>query len=50
MSGRLNVVRAKIKELYPSAIYTHCMAHCLNLVVVDMCKNIKVRKRYLLFM
>jgi len=49
MSGRLNGVQAKIKELYPSAIYTHCMAHRLNLVVVDMCKNIKVRKRYLLF-
>ncbi|XP_050065523.1 zinc finger protein 862-like [Aphis gossypii] len=42
MSGRLNGVQAKIKELYPSAIYTHCMAHRLNLVVVDMCKNIKV--------
>ncbi|KAL4131423.1 hypothetical protein QTP88_008736 [Uroleucon formosanum] len=41
MSGRLNGVQAKIKELYPSAIYTHCMAHRLNLVVVDMCKNIK---------
>lgn len=42
MSGKLNGVQAKIKELYPSAIYTHCMAHRLNLVVVDMCKTIKV--------
>jgi len=42
MNGRLNGVQVKIKELYPSAIYTHCMAHRLNLVVVDMCKNIKV--------
>jgi len=36
MSGRLNGVQAKIKELYPSAMYTHCMAHRLNLVVVDV--------------
>lgn len=43
MSGCLGGVQAKIKQLYPFAIYTHCMAHRLNLVVVDMCKNIKVK-------
>jgi len=42
MSGRLNGVQAKIKELYLSAIYTQCMAHRLNLIVVDMYKNIKL--------
>ncbi|CAI6372425.1 unnamed protein product [Macrosiphum euphorbiae] len=36
MSGCLGGVQAKIKQLYPCAIYTHCMAHRLNLVVVDM--------------
>ncbi|KAF0723115.1 zinc finger MYM-type protein 1-like [Aphis craccivora] len=41
MSGKLNGVQAKIKEIHPCAIYTHCMAHRLNLVVVDFCKNIK---------
>lgn len=42
MSGCLGGVQSKIKQIYPNAIYTHCMAHRLNLVVVDMCKNIKV--------
>ena len=42
MSGHLGGVQAKIKEKYPTAIFTHCMAHRLNLVVVDMCKYITV--------
>ncbi|XP_060859274.1 zinc finger MYM-type protein 1-like [Metopolophium dirhodum] len=42
MSGHIGGVQAKIKEDYPYAIYTHCMAHRLNLVVVDLCKEIKV--------
>ncbi|XP_050530995.1 zinc finger MYM-type protein 1-like [Daktulosphaira vitifoliae] len=41
MSGRFNGVQARVKEKYPYAIYTHCMAHRLNLVVIDMCKLIK---------
>ncbi|KAL4098360.1 hypothetical protein QTP88_022989 [Uroleucon formosanum] len=42
MSGCLGGVQAKMKEKYPNAIYTHCMAHRLNLVVVDMCKGVKL--------
>lgn len=42
MSGNMNGVQAKIKEKHPAAVYTHCMAHRLNLVVVDTCKSIKV--------
>jgi len=42
MSGHSGGVQAKIKEKYPTAIFTHCMAHRLNLVVVDMCKYITV--------
>lgn len=42
MSGCLNGVQVKIKQYFPSAIYTHCMSHRLNLVVLDMCKGIKV--------
>jgi len=42
MSGRFNGVQAKVKEMYPYAIYTHCMAHRVNLVVLDMCKLVKV--------
>jgi len=42
MSGHLGGMQAKLKDKFPTAIYTHCMAHRLNLVVVNMCKNIKV--------
>ena len=28
-------LQARIKEISPSAIYTHCYAHVLNLVIVD---------------
>jgi len=47
MSGNLNGVQSKIKDFYPCAIYTHCMAHRLNVVVVDTCKNIKVSLHHL---
>ncbi|XP_060867951.1 zinc finger MYM-type protein 1-like [Metopolophium dirhodum] len=44
MSGHLRSVQSRIKEHYPYAVYTHCMAHRLNLVVVDTCKTIKSAK------
>lgn len=42
MAGKFNGVQAKIQNKYPYAVYTHCMAHRVNLVVVDMCKFVKV--------
>ena len=36
MSGHLSGVQLRIKEHCPSAIYIHCFAHRLNLVVVDV--------------
>lgn len=42
MSGRFNGVQALIKCKFPYAIYTHCMAHRVNLVVLDICKTVKV--------
>lgn len=42
MSGRINGIQAELRSRYSCAIYTHCMAHRTNLVVVDMCKNIKI--------
>lgn len=42
MSGKKSGVQTKLKEYYPNAIYIHCMAHRINLVVIDMCKSIKV--------
>jgi len=44
MSGCKNGIQTKIKQKHPEAIYIHCMAHKLNLVVVDTCNFIKVSK------
>ncbi|XP_029347858.1 zinc finger MYM-type protein 1-like [Acyrthosiphon pisum] len=41
MSGKFNGVQQKIKSKYPYAVYTHCMAHRINLIVLDMCKLVK---------
>ena len=33
MSRELNGLQAKIKEVVPQAVFVHCMAHRLNLVL-----------------
>ena len=33
MSGELNSVQAKVKDSAPDAIFIHCLAHKLNLVL-----------------
>jgi len=33
MSGKYRDVQARVKELYPLAMYTHCYNHVLNLVL-----------------
>ena len=40
MSGCVSGVQKRIRELVPQAIYVHCHAHCLNLVLVDCVKSI----------
>lgn len=40
MSGFKGGLQAKIKESNPQAIFIHCLAHRLNLVIVDSCSNI----------
>lgn len=42
MFGQFGGVQQKVKLKHPFAIYTHCMAHRVNLVVLDMCIIIKV--------
>ena len=39
MSGCCCGVQQRIRELVPHAIYIHCHAHCLNLVLVDCVKS-----------
>ena len=38
MASELNGVQAKIKEKVPEAIFTHCYAHKLNLVLLHSAK------------
>ena len=40
MSGCASGVQKRIRELAPQAIYVHCHAHCLNLVLVDCVKSL----------
>ncbi|XP_060873889.1 zinc finger MYM-type protein 1-like [Metopolophium dirhodum] len=47
MSGKFNGLQSKVKSQYPYAIYTHCMAHKMNLIVIDMCKYVKVMNIFL---
>ena len=37
MSGYLTGVRTRVTDVNPSAIYIHCHAHQLNLVLIDTC-------------
>uniref|UniRef100_A0A1X7UA98 TTF-type domain-containing protein n=2 Tax=Amphimedon queenslandica TaxID=400682 RepID=A0A1X7UA98_AMPQE len=37
MSGAKNGVQAKLKEIQPKAVYTHCSGHALNLSIVSSC-------------
>ena len=39
MSGCCSGVQQRIREIAPQAIYIHCHAHCLNLVLVDCVNN-----------
>jgi len=41
MAGHINGVQKKIREYHPEAIFFHCVAHKLNLVIVGMCKHVK---------
>ena len=40
MSGRCTGVQKRVMEVVPQAVYIHCFAHILNLVLVDCSKNV----------
>ena len=46
MSGRCSGVQRRIMEVVPQAIYVHCFAHVLNLVLVDCAKNVAVASEF----
>lgn len=39
MAGEYRGVQARIKEVVPGAVYTHCKAHNLNLSIIHACKE-----------
>ena len=41
MSGNSNGLQAKIRSLYPSAVFIHCFSHKLNLVLSQSCSKIR---------
>nr|CAI5844357.1 unnamed protein product [Callosobruchus analis] len=41
MSGDFNGLQSKIKNIAPHALFTHCYAHKLNLVLSKACNGIK---------
>ena len=43
MSSEVAGVQAKIKEISPRAMYTHCYLHCLNLSIAASCEVQEVR-------
>lgn len=43
MAGKANGVQAAIREKYPTALYTHCASHCLNLVLCAACSVADIR-------
>lgn len=46
MSGRCAGVQAKVREFAPNAIYIHCYAHVLNLVLVDSCRSVSAASEF----
>ena len=46
MSGKCSGVQQRLRELAPSAIYVHCCAHVLNLVLVDCAKVVQSAREF----
>lgn len=44
MSGHINGLQSKVLSRYPMALFTHCYAHVLNLVLQQSISNIKACK------
>ncbi|KAI6658296.1 hypothetical protein LOD99_15565 [Oopsacas minuta] len=50
MSGNCHGVQQRMKEIYPYAMYIHCYAHRVNLVLVDCVKKIQFVCVFFLFL
>jgi hypothetical protein len=43
MSGHISGVQKRIRDVLPKAVYVHCAAYCLNLVINDQSKIVMIR-------
>ena len=43
MAGKNKGAAARIQEIFPKAVYTHCAAHALNLCVMKCCSIAEIR-------
>ena len=46
MAGRKSGLQARVKEQNSAALYVHCTAHCLNLVLTDACSSCLEAKNF----
>ena len=46
MSGQYSGVQQRLKAVALYAIYVHCYAHALNLVLVDSVKNVSIASKF----
>ena len=46
MSGQYSGVRSRIAVENSTAVYVHCYAHVLNLVLVDTCSKNPIKKNF----
>ena len=42
-------VAARIRDVSPASLHTHCQMHCVNLAVQDVVKNVPIMRDFLLF-
>lgn len=47
VSGRITGLQARIKKVEPRAVYVHCNAHTLNLVVQDGMEQVSIAKNFI---
>ena len=50
MSGCCAGVQEKVCEMVPHAVYVHCYAHCLKLVLVDSAKIVSAASNFFALM
>jgi hypothetical protein len=41
MSGTISGVQARVRQIHSCAVYIHCHSHRLNLVIADVCRDVK---------